>query len=131
MQKLKPSNLKLPLILITVVLFLSCERKVEPTQKITIVDEVMAIHDSVMPKMGDLRKTRKAILERAETIEDSALRALLIQKGDKLDSAQKSMMGWMRQYNPTYYEDQKELIQGVKDLMESALAEGEELLEKE
>lgn len=123
--------MRLPFILLASLIILSCERKVESSPTITIVDEVMAIHDSVMPKMGNLRKTRKAILEKAESMDDSVMRALLIKKADKLDSAQKSMMGWMRQYNPTYYEDQKELIQGVKDLMEDALEEGEELLKEE
>jgi len=131
MLELKHFDMRLPFILLASLIILSCERKVESSPTITIVDEVMAIHDSVMPKMGNLRKTRKAILEKAESMDDSVVRALLIKKADKLDSAQKSMMGWMRQYNPTYYEDQKELIQGVKDLMEDALEEGEELLKEE
>ncbi len=131
MLELKHFDMRLPFILLASLIILSCERKVESSPTITIVDEVMAIHDSVMPKMGNLRKTRKAILEKAESMDDSVMRALLIKKADKLDSAQKSMMGWMRQYNPTYYEDQKELIQGVKDLMEDALEEGEELLKEE
>ena len=131
MLELKHFDMRLPFILLASLITLSCERKVESSPRITIVDEVMAIHDSVMPKMGNLRKTRKAILEKAESMDDSVMRALLIKKADKLDSAQKSMMGWMRQYNPTYYEDQKELIQGVKDLMEDALEEGEELLKEE
>ncbi len=114
-----------------VLVVLACERKVESTNtsdNTSVADEVMAIHDSVMPKMGDLRKTRKALLDQAENETDSMVLVALLGKANQLDSAQKAMMGWMRQYNPTYYEDQKKMIQEVKDLMESALSEGKDLL---
>jgi len=129
MLKLKFYKTLPAVIIAAAVLLLSCERKVESqAQPTTLMDEVMAIHDSVMPRMSALRSTRKALLERAENTTDSIELTVLLNKADKLDSAQKSMMGWMRQFNPTYYEDQKKMIQDVKDLMESSLEEGQDLL---
>ena len=130
MRKLKLYKNIPVLITAFTITILSCERKVESqSQSANLMDEVMAIHDSVMPKMGALRTTRKALLEKADNTSDSTLAVMLLTKADELDSAQQAMMVWMRQFNPTYYEDQKKMIQDVKDLMESSLADGKGLLE--
>lgn len=97
--------------------------------ELNIVDEVMAIHDSVMPKMGDMRRVRKSLLDKAAATPDSTLADLLTQKADQIDSAHESMMSWMRQFNPLYFEEQRESIRQVKDLMENSLKEGKELIE--
>ncbi len=130
MPKLKNSNLALIAVMLFALTILSCEREVQRSSKAdNLMEEVMAIHDSVMPKMSDLRKTRKALMDKAEALDDSVLAKNLLRQADRIDSAQKAMMSWMRQFNPTYYEDQKELIKEVKDLMENSLSEGKELLD--
>ena len=102
--------------------------------------EVMAIHDEVMPEMGDIRRTRKALLDKLENTTDDAVGKVLQEQADKLDESHEAMMGWMRQFDPTlgdtvsdsayneYLVDQKQKMIEVRDLMVNSLKEGKVLL---
>lgn len=102
--------------------------------------EVMAIHDEVMPEMGSIRRTRKALLDKLENTEDEAVGKVLQEQADKLDESHEAMMGWMRQFDPNmgdgisdtayneYLLDQKQKMIEVRDLMVNALQEGKVLL---
>ncbi|MEM9325905.1 MAG: hypothetical protein AAGA85_09620 [Bacteroidota bacterium] len=105
-----------------------------------LMEQVMALHDAVMPEMGNIRSTEKALRTMAETASDEAARSTYTQQADMLDSAFSAMMVWMRQFDPEYagtdeeikgyLTDQKEQMAQVKDLMETALADGKALVEK-
>lgn len=67
-----------------------------------LYDQVMEVHDEVMPKMNDLYKAKVELNNR---LSDSARitsgeRESIRQKIAHLDSASESMMVWMRQFNP-------------------------------
>ena len=105
-----------------------------------LYDEVMKVHDEVMPKMDDIYKLKQELKkqisdsanltdEKRKTIEATIL---------KLDAASESMMVWMRNFNPmpdslgeekarAYLEDQQAKIKGVKEEMLEAIEKAKEL----
>ncbi len=116
----------------------SCGEKKQDNQ--ALYDEVMKVHDEVMPKMDDIYKLKQELKkqisdtpnlvdEKRRTIEATIL---------KLDSASEAMMVWMRNFNPLpdslgedkareYLEDQQEKIEKVKDEMLDAINKATEL----
>ena len=126
------------LTLSIVVLVWGCGQKKQDNQ--TLYDEVMKVHDEVMPKMDDIYKlkqelkkqisdTSNLVDEKRRTIEATIL---------KLDSAGEAMMVWMRNFNPLpdslgeekareYLEDQQEKIKKVKEEMLDAINKATEL----
>ena len=66
-----------------------------------LYDEVMSIHDEIMPKMNDIYKARTALTKQLEApgLTD-AKRSEVNDKVAQLDSADESMMVWMRKFNP-------------------------------
>ena len=134
------------LALIGLLIFSSCSDGGQAERE-ALRDEVMAIHDEVMPKMGDFRKLQKQIaslsdsLRTMESIDTNRLNDLAA-RGVEIAAAQEGMMAWMRQYNPeimqdgtpheevmSYLEEQKAAIEKVRDQMMQALASGEEALQ--
>lgn len=68
----------------------------------SMYDQVMDIHDEVMPKMGDLHKAKKQLqdsLANTTTLTDEQKKEM---EGTilMLDSASDSMMDWMHDFNP-------------------------------
>ena len=126
------------LAIITFAAVWSCGQKAQDNQ--ALYDEVMKVHDEVMPKMNDIYKlkeglkkqitnTPELVAEKREAIESTIL---------KLDSASESMMVWMRNFNPLpdslgeekardYLEEQQEKIKKVKEDILQAIEEAEEL----
>ena len=112
----------------------------EQSENDKLFAEVMAIHDEVMPEMGDIRRTRKGLLDKLEHTSDEAVGKLLQEQADKLNESHEAMMGWMRQFNPNqdsavsdsayyvYLLDQKQKMIEVRDLMVNSLNEGKALL---
>ena len=116
----------------------SCGEKKQDNQ--ALYDDVMKVHDEVMPKMDDIYKLKQELKkqisdtpnlvdEKRRTIEATIL---------KLDSASEAMMVWMRNFNPLpdslgeekaheYLEDQQEKIKKVKDEMLDAINKATEL----
>ncbi|MEQ9467782.1 MAG: hypothetical protein RLN88_10250 [Ekhidna sp.] len=125
--------------LITIILFAACgPGKKEELQ--TLKDEVMSIHDEVMPKMGELRNVRKQLMLQADSLmeSDSVRAAILTTAADNIGEANESMMQWMRNFEPEfegtneevmqYLQGQKESIQKVKEDMLGSVAKGREVL---
>ena len=106
--------------------------------------EVIAIHDEVMPKMGQLKSLEKSALEKAEELSalenvDSARVRELNDLALELDQAYEGMFVWMRQYETedgertpeevqVYLDQQMVLITEVNKNMKSALAKADSLL---
>ena len=97
-----------------------------------LYDEVMAVHDEVMPKMTDLYKAKTALstqLEMPGLTDDE--REGIRQKIIRIDSASEGMMVWMRQFDPpadsvgadagrAYLEDQLVKVKKVReDILET------------
>jgi hypothetical protein len=105
-----------------------------------LYDEVMKVHDEVMPKMNDIYKLKeelkKEIAGAPDMVEEKkkAIESMIA----KLDSASESMMVWMRNFNPLpdslgeekareYLEDQKKKVKKVKEDMLKAIEEAKAL----
>ncbi len=110
--------------------------------KVPLKEQVMNVHDEVMPKMGELRSTQKSLLAVADSLgEDSLKTAELKQLATSIEMANENMMAWMRQYDhhftgtdeevKVYLEGQLKSIQQVKEDMLSSLEAGKKALETE
>ena len=128
------------LVLLGLIL-LSCQtysNKIDPK---ALKNEVFDIHDEVMPKMGDLRRVRKALLLQADSLlkVDSTRASVLKSAADSIAVANDGMMEWMRNFNPdfegtdeeviNYLNEQKRSITKVRDDMLGTLESGQQLLE--
>lgn len=76
------------------------EMKDGPNQ--ALYDQVMGIHDEVMPKMDDLYKAKTALKSRlaATPPPDQDEVTAINEKIARIDAASEGMMVWMRQFNP-------------------------------
>jgi len=90
-------------LLAILVLLGSCKTQEEPTQ----MQQVMAIHDEVMPKMGTLSK----LVAQLKPLADSTETGLEYQKAmHDLQAANRSMMNWMRGFGERF--DSDEILNG-------------------
>ena len=102
-----------------------------PNQK--LYDEIMNIHDEVMPKMNDLHKTKTSLQTRLALPGLGENERQEIQNNiARVDSASEGMMVWMRQFDPlpdsagedkarAYLQTELEKIKKVRDGILSAL----------
>ena len=105
-----------------------------------LYDEMMKIHDDVMPKMANINKLSKTIEKKLEHLEEgtpqyqSAKKAML-----DLNLADKAMWDWMNQYADNsqkvpknelknFYKEEKEKIQKVSDSMLFSIEAGEKII---
>jgi hypothetical protein len=131
------TKLSLLTCLLACTVFTSCQEK-KGNQE--LYDEVMDIHDEVMPKMDDLhryKKTFQSELTNNATITEARktqLETIIV----KLDSAGEGMMVWMREFDPIpdsegedkakqYLENEKKKVTKVKEDMLKALDEAKKL----
>jgi hypothetical protein len=128
-----------PLFLVLFVLIAGCNSKKDNQ---ALYDEVMKVHDEVMPKMNDVYKLKeelkKEIADAPKMVEEKrkAIESAILQ----LDAASEGMMDWMRNFNPLpdslgeenarkYLEDQKGKVNKVKEDMLEAIDKAKSLSE--
>ncbi len=134
-----------PLLLFIGLLVMGSCTNAEQKQLEQLQNEVLAVHDDVMPHMGTVNELKTSLVEKNEMLkasEDSSqidqviLNDMLI---TKLDQAHEGMMAWMRQFerideqrevaeNRQYLEDQLQMIQQVKTDMDQAIQSAEQAL---
>jgi len=75
----------------------------------SLYDQVMDIHDEVMPKMNDIYKMKKSLQDSIKNTPDMPEETKLKfqQTILQLDSAGNSMMVWMREFNPPDQKDEE------------------------
>lgn len=108
-------------------LMAACGNNTETEREMNLQEEVMAIHDSIMPMTDSVTRLKQRLKNREVEISkgDSAMVKKAI---EKLNSANEAMMQWMRQYDQpsdtleqskkkTYLKEQKEKIKRVKEKM--------------
>jgi hypothetical protein len=108
--------------------------KTETSGNEKLYNEVMKVHDEVMPKMNDIHKLKMSIRERIEKNPNlpKAERLKLDAMYAKLDSANEGMMVWMREFRPlpdsvgeekakAYLENEMERVNKVRDRMLKAI----------
>ena len=104
-----------------------------------LYDEVMKVHDEVMPKMDNIYKLKGQLKEKIDNTPGLAdekkkeIEGIIL----RLDSASEGMMVWMRKFNPPadtvvgeeqakeYLEGEMEKIKKVRDDVRKALEEAE------
>ena len=127
-------------VLMTVLLIVSCTTNQQNKVDLkTLKSEVLAVHDEVMPKMGELRKVEKMLRGQLEqSREDTSLNTSIAKAADAIEAANESMMNWMRNYDPdfdgkdaeveAYLRGQMQSIQRVREDMSASLEAGRKLL---
>ena len=104
-----------------------------------LYDEVMKVHDEVMPKMNDIYKLKEQLKDKIANTPDIVEEKKKEIEGiiTDLDSASEGMMVWMRKFNPLpdssgeeqakeYLEGEMQKIKKVKEDVRKALEEAEE-----
>lgn len=114
-----------------------CQPKSGDNQK--LYEEVMAVHDAVMPKMDDIYKLKRKLKEQLSSGDLGEDRRQTIEQAIKdLDAASEGMMEWMRNFNPLpdsidqekardYLLTEKEKIQRVKEEMLKSIETAQDL----
>lgn len=134
---------RISLIFSLVLIFQGCG----PSQKDLNLEkraEVMAIHDEVMPKMGQLKSLEKKALQRADELAAlDTVDVVQIEKlknlASELDQAYEGMFVWMRQYDTddegrtpeevkNYLDEQMVSVSEVNRIMKDALAKADSVL---
>lgn len=108
-----------------------------------LFDEVMLVHDEMMPKMENLMQLKGLLTEKSDSLRELANEAVadsLMSKVNQLKEADDAMMGWMRQFDikmkdmtheekVEYLTTQKQQMDSVKVLMVAAMQEAEKALD--
>ncbi len=83
-------------------LFNACQNSNNPDHQAEeqLHEEVMAIHDEVMPKMGEINKLSRELKEVAESSSsyDESVKSIASQAVQQLEQADEGMMSWMEAY---------------------------------
>lgn len=125
-------------------LFLNACGPKGPSENEILREEVVAVHDEVMAKMGRLKSLERKALEKVEELEsmeplDSAKVQEYKALAYDLNHAHDSMFEWMHQYEPKdgdqskeqikeYLDNQMILVTEVNVEIKEALAKADELL---
>jgi hypothetical protein len=121
----------------------SCAKREDEVYKLK--NEVIGVHDEVMPKMGELRSYQKALLAKQEELQNENTDSVKVQAFGKAaiacDNAYQGMFVWMRQFDAklegmneeeslAYLQDQLVKVTIVNKDIKVALNNAEELLLK-
>ena len=104
-----------------------------------LYDDVITIHDVVMPKLSQISSLKSQIEDRMEVAQDSIERAEWLSLMLQLDRADESMWVWMRQFKPemdslvtekdmNYLQQQLAEVEQVAEKINSSIAESEQAL---
>lgn len=99
---------------------------------VILYNQVMDIHDEVMPKMEDLYNMKKDLQEKLKTATQAASKQDIELRLAEIDSASKMMMDWMHEFNPppdsvdqevkrTYLEAEMVKVKQVKEAILTVL----------
>lgn len=129
----------LPLIFVFV---LACKSDKPTTPSQQLHEEIMFIHDDVMPKTADIRRMIKRIKTKRKdiTANNTSLLKLLDEQVNNLNKADDGMMDWMAKYKKpsfsdttqntmNYLQNQKEQVDIVKLQIEKSLSESSRIME--
>jgi hypothetical protein len=141
----------LPIILFAIFLLTACSKSGEHSSheqqdgllvgdspNEALYNQVMEIHDEVMPRMEDLYTLKKDLQNQIANTPDMVVeRKQQLEKViSNLDSANSAMMDWMHKFNPLpdsvdqeqareYLESEMERIRKVRDLMTETIENAE------
>ena len=127
--------------------FSACQTKTggEEEGQQELYDEVMAVHDEVMPKMQDIMNLKEQIRGKIERLSQQTGTEAEVEQLDqminRLDEADEAMMNWMRNFKRdyegmseeeviNYLEEEKEKITEVRQEMLNTIEEAQGVLEE-
>ncbi len=119
----------------------------QTTQEQQATDEVMRVHDEVMPKMGDVNRMTTDLRNRAAGLDSTqmALKNELYDAIQSLERADEGMMNWMAAFQMPeslrgegktheeimrYLEAQQTMVNQVRDSIQQSLQRGEQLMQQ-
>jgi hypothetical protein len=126
----------------------ACQKNVEEGEEKQIKDEVMSIHDEIMPEMQIVFNLKKQLIHKRDSLQQVDPDEMLSPATNeidlsiqKLNEANQSMMQWMRNYNPdpdieqeekriAYYKKERDNIREVKSQFEIAIHNAQQILAK-
>jgi len=94
-------------LLAVIVMFQSCKQKAKGAEEVSQMEQVMIIHDEVMPKMGELSKLVAELKSKVDTTAEGKKYKLAM---EDLQGANKSMMDWMMGFGNRF--DSDEILNG-------------------
>lgn len=109
----------------------------KPQGNEALYQEVMAVHDEVMPKMDEIYKLKEALRKQmTNPAEQPEIQTTIT----NLDSASALMFTWMNQFNPpadsegvekakAYLEEEKKKIEQVRDAMIQSIDEAKAVMQ--
>ncbi len=125
-------------------LSISCKQKTENAEQSSQMEQVMAIHDEVMPKMGKLGK----LVGELKSKVDTTAAGLEYEAAMKdLQGAHTAMMDWMKNFGGRFdseeilegktlteqkqqwLNEEEEKVKALRDQINSSIAKAEQLLE--
>lgn len=133
---------KLTLLLLTIIFGCTSENKIEVLQ-----DEIMAIHDEIMPKMGEIMNLKNDLATNLKATDSTSANYSTIKlKSDSLayllTEADNGMMDWMDEYNADtlkaisvedgekYLMEQKNKINSLKEITIKNIESAKKYLKK-
>ena len=85
------------------------------TENSTLETQVIAIHDEVMPKMGDIHVAKKNLRKVMAENENDYTKTEILQMISNLENADEGMMEWMAEWNvPKQDPEKTEYLQAEK-----------------
>lgn len=98
---------KIIILFLSFLFILSCKEAKNNSNDNTQMEEVMAIHDEVMPKMGKIGSLVAALRKKIDTDQGSAIDKKAM---EDLQDAHKTMMDWMQGFGDKF--DSDEILNG-------------------
>ena len=99
-------------LLLVFVIFASCKEKTEKTsnettEEVTQMEEIVKVHDELMPKMSEISLLITQLEERMDSTQADSIRQVVVMD---LKSANEAMMTWMMDFSKDY--DSEEVMEG-------------------
>ncbi len=79
----------------------------ETTEEVTQMEEIVAVHDELMPKMSEISLLITQLEERMDSTQADSIRQVVVMD---LKSANEAMMTWMMDFSKDY--DSEEVMEG-------------------
>lgn len=127
--------------ILSITLFASCKNTADNNKSSTtstLYDDVVAIHDEVMPKMGTIHNYKKELQAIVDTLGNPEISAKLTESIIDLKEADDAMMSWMANFvapkeepqRTEYLKKEMTSIKEVKSKMLSSIDLAEQLLKE-
>ncbi len=122
-------------LLLLLLIFYSCKEKQKATETAQnpLHEEVMAIHDQVMPEMTTIHNLKKDL----KAIEKPETKEIILNQIKELNDADEAMMAWMAAFKVpedktlegAYLLLEKEKIKQVSDMMYSSMDRAKKMID--